>query len=44
MTAHVTPEDKERCYESGMNDYLSKPVSFTQLRHTLAKWIAHRPA
>ncbi|MBD5779406.1 response regulator [Pelagicoccus sp. NFK12] len=43
MTAHVTPEDKERCFESGMNDYLSKPVSFTQLKHTLAKWVSQRP-
>ncbi|MDQ8181632.1 response regulator [Pelagicoccus sp. SDUM812005] len=42
MTAHVTPEDKERCYEAGMNDYLSKPVSFTQLKHTLAKWVSKR--
>ncbi len=42
MTAHVTAEDKESCFEAGMSDYLSKPVSFTKLKHTLSRWLAQR--
>lgn len=37
MTAHVTPEDKDKCFSVGMSDYLSKPVSFTKLKATLSK-------
>jgi signal transduction histidine kinase/CheY-like chemotaxis protein len=25
VTAYATPEDRKRCFESGMNDYISKP-------------------
>ncbi|MBK1876009.1 response regulator [Pelagicoccus mobilis] len=44
MTAHVTPEDKDRCYEAGMSDYLSKPVSFSKLKKALSNWLEKRPA
>lgn len=42
MTAHVAEEDKARCFEVGMSDYLSKPVSFTKLKKTIAKWLAQK--
>lgn len=42
MTAHVTSEDKDRCFVAGMDDYLSKPISYTQLRDTLSKWLSKR--
>lgn len=38
MTAHATRQSKQRCMEAGMNDYLSKPISFTTLKKMLAKW------
>lgn len=38
MTAHAMKEDKERCLESGMNDYLSKPIRKEVLLQMVAKW------
>ena len=39
MTAHALPEDKQRCFEAGMDDYLTKPLTPTVLRETLLKWL-----
>ncbi|MCP4104893.1 MAG: response regulator [Desulfobacteraceae bacterium] len=39
MTAHVLKGDREKCFESGMNDYISKPVNTEQLISVMAKWI-----
>jgi CheY-like chemotaxis protein/HPt (histidine-containing phosphotransfer) domain-containing protein len=39
MTAHAMQGDRERCLESGMNDYIAKPVSPQKLAETLAKWL-----
>lgn len=42
LTANAMEGDQERCYESGMNDYLSKPVKQSDLLAILEKW--YRPA
>ena len=44
MTAHVTPEDKDRCFQAGMDDYLSKPLSLSKLKAMLQKWLSPNPA
>lgn len=39
LTADVLPETKKSCLESGMDDYLSKPVRKEGLREVLSRWV-----
>ena len=39
MTAHSLQADREKCLNSGMNDFLSKPVNPDQLFSILQKWL-----
>ncbi|MBF0103149.1 MAG: response regulator, partial [Desulfobacterales bacterium] len=39
LTAHAMTGEKEKCIESGMNDYVSKPIDTNELYRTLVKWI-----
>lgn len=41
MTAHAFQEDRDRCLECGMDDFLSKPMSFHDLQATLDRWLLH---
>jgi two-component system sensor histidine kinase/response regulator len=38
LTASVLKEDRQRCLDVGMNDYLSKPIKMETLWQTLRKW------
>lgn len=39
LTANALADDRQRCMDSGMDDYVSKPVSLDTLRRVLAKWL-----
>jgi len=40
MTANAFAEDKARCFEAGMNDFIAKPASPQDLFATLQKWLS----
>lgn len=43
MTASAMDGDRGRCLDSGMDDYLSKPINLTELKTALERWIPHSP-
>jgi HPt (histidine-containing phosphotransfer) domain-containing protein len=44
MTAHALKGDRERCLESGMSDYISKPFNPSDLAILLDTWLPQSPA
>ena len=39
LTAGIFVEKKEKCLNSGMNDYFSKPIIQSELEQILHKWV-----
>jgi CheY-like chemotaxis protein len=42
VTACVFPGDREKCLDSGMDDYLPKPFELAELRDKLDTWIGRK--
>jgi len=38
MTAHAMKGDREKCLEAGMNDYVTKPITISDLSAVIKKW------
>jgi signal transduction histidine kinase/CheY-like chemotaxis protein len=39
LTAHAMPTDRQKCIDAGMDDYITKPFSGTQLCAVLNEWL-----
>ncbi|MCW7504311.1 PAS domain S-box protein [Leptospira paudalimensis] len=42
VTAGIIAGEKEKCFEVGMNDYLSKPIQKENLKQMLFKWLENK--
>lgn len=42
LTAGTMSDDKEKCFKSGMNDYISKPINQYDLEKVLRQWVGNR--
>jgi len=40
MTAYTAQGDYDKCFQAGMNDYISKPISLKTLGYKLEKWLS----
>ncbi|HEY3055029.1 MAG TPA: response regulator, partial [Thermoanaerobaculia bacterium] len=43
LTANALEGDRQRCLDAGMDDYLSKPVSESELTRVLERWLPQGP-
>lgn len=41
LTAHAFDEEKQKCFASGMNDFLSKPMTLETFKQAIVRNIAH---
>jgi CheY-like chemotaxis protein len=39
LTAHATPDIRERCKDAGMDGFLTKPIDRSALRDVLDRWL-----
>jgi CheY-like chemotaxis protein len=42
LTAGILIEEKEKCLECGMNDYISKPIKQSDIQRILENWILNK--
>ncbi len=43
ITAHVSLDYQQRCYEAGMNDFIAKPIRMNDLTKAVSKWSPQMP-
>jgi len=43
LTANAFAEDKEKCIEAGMDDFISKPIKKEELHEKLKIYTTHNP-
>lgn len=42
LTASVLPQDREKCFAAGMDEFLTKPVSLDDIRALIKRWMSEQ--
>ena len=42
MTANASHEDRQRCLDAGMDDFLAKPIKKSDIERTMVRWFAEK--
>lgn len=42
LTASVLPQDREKCFAAGMDEFLTKPVSLDDIRSLIKRWMSEQ--
>jgi CheY-like chemotaxis protein/HPt (histidine-containing phosphotransfer) domain-containing protein len=42
LTASVLPQDREKCFAAGMDEFLTKPVSLDDIRSLIKRWMTEQ--
>ncbi|MBA3856308.1 MAG: hypothetical protein C0507_05300 [Cyanobacteria bacterium PR.3.49] len=42
LTASVLPQDREKCFAAGMDEFLTKPVSLDDIRALIKRWMTEQ--
>ncbi|MEN9306947.1 MAG: hypothetical protein RL173_879 [Fibrobacterota bacterium] len=43
LTANAMSDDRDRCLEAGMNDHLSKPITWSAMENVMKRWLDFGP-
>lgn len=43
LTAGAYDNERQRCFDAGMDDFITKPVNMQELTHTIQRWIPSQP-
>ncbi|MCF8412784.1 MAG: response regulator [Melioribacteraceae bacterium] len=42
VTAHASMQDRQRCIDAGMDDYISKPINIQFMKMIIQKWLSNK--
>jgi len=42
QTANAIAEEKQKCFEAGCDDFVTKPINISELFQKIDQWLSHK--